>query len=869
MPPLSEKELEESLAAAGNTLLQPPTSPDELLSVLDRTEELLSKVEQSPAKSMQTALSPLMKALVTEKLLRHSSADVKASVASCVSEITRITAPEAPYDDDKMKDIFQLIVSSFENLPDTSSRSHDKRVTVLEIVAKVRSCVIMLDLECDQMIIEMFQHFLEAVRDYHSEVILTSMETIMSLVLEESEDISSDLLSPILAALKKNNEAVLPVAKKLAEKVIQNTADKIRPYITQAVKALNASLDDFSEVVSSLGRANSGVDGNKNDCNVKVQPVAVDGIVETSSKDEGVAMVRSPESSVKDDNNEIGTAETMIDAISMKKDDSTHENDEKAMSDTVSDDHLAQTSVQSEAKLENAEAHQLPCTDEIPGKDVFISATDVEPVDVAKPLDVEKEIELSQSEAPVNEIVDVPSQTQSVGSPNEDQSKEDSLPNENQLEEDSLPNENPSKEDSLPNENQSKEDSLERKENLAGGDGVSDDAVTNKASEEEHVPVAKKRRRSGKKQANKKAPMGRTLTDKGASNKDDGSTSNTVAKSLDQAEKEGIASDKMENVSSLKDDGKKTGRVKPSLEKDILKSSREDRRKDTPTSSKSARDQGIHEETTRVNTKRKRTPGTEKASETIEYGQNLVGSQIKVWWPKDQMFYEGVISSFDSAKKKHQVNYTDGDEELLNLRKQRWEFIKNDMFSDGDQDGENSKHEASSDVKTKKKGNANSESLRKRRKVTGSPKSTTKATATKSAGKSKNDNQAETEATRRSNSKPGRRLSVDDTLKGKNQGASAKTPSGSKDEADEKTPSQLKQVNSQNSSVKSKRKTPQSGKTPGARMGKASASKVKEAAAAASADEMKEKTPDVEKGKSTDNSKSRDSETKTGKKRRK
>ena len=52
---------------------------------------------------MQAALSPSLKALVTEPLLRHSDVDVKVAVASCISEITRITAPEAPYDDEQMK----------------------------------------------------------------------------------------------------------------------------------------------------------------------------------------------------------------------------------------------------------------------------------------------------------------------------------------------------------------------------------------------------------------------------------------------------------------------------------------------------------------------------------------------------------------------------------------------------------------------------------------------------------------------------------------------------------------------------------------------------------------------------------------------
>ncbi|XP_068503977.1 uncharacterized protein [Phaseolus vulgaris] len=88
---------------------------DEESSSESQVESCISRVEQSPTDSMQNALSPSLKALIADQLLRHSDKDVKVVVASCFSEITRITAPEAPYDDDQMKEVFQLIVSSFEN----------------------------------------------------------------------------------------------------------------------------------------------------------------------------------------------------------------------------------------------------------------------------------------------------------------------------------------------------------------------------------------------------------------------------------------------------------------------------------------------------------------------------------------------------------------------------------------------------------------------------------------------------------------------------------------------------------------------------------------------------------------------------------
>ncbi|KAL5854239.1 hypothetical protein ACOSQ4_004041 [Xanthoceras sorbifolium] len=231
-----DKELEQQLKEAGVKLAEPPSSGDELLRLLDQVERCLSRVEQSPSKSMQTAFCPSLKALVADKLFRHSDVDVKVAVAACIGEITRITAPDAPYDDDLMKEVFQLIVSSFENLSDNSSRSFAKRTSILQIIAKVRLCVVMLDLECEALLIEMFQHFLKAIRDDHPWYVFSCMETIMTLVLEESVDISQELLSPILACVKKDNEEVLPIARKLGEKVLESSAAKLKPYLLQAVK---------------------------------------------------------------------------------------------------------------------------------------------------------------------------------------------------------------------------------------------------------------------------------------------------------------------------------------------------------------------------------------------------------------------------------------------------------------------------------------------------------------------------------------------------------------------------------------------------------------------------------------------------------
>ncbi|KAI7984594.1 hypothetical protein LOK49_LG15G02153 [Camellia lanceoleosa] len=48
-------------------------------------------------------------------------------------------------------------------------------------------------------------------------------------------------------------------------------------------------------------------------------------------------------------------------------------------------------------------------------------------------------------------------------------------------------------------------------------------------------------------------------------------------------------------------------------------------------------------------------------------------------------FYEGVIDGFHPGKKKHKVSYTDGDEEILNLRNERWELVSGNSKLDREQ----------------------------------------------------------------------------------------------------------------------------------------------------------------------------------------
>ncbi|MBA0767284.1 hypothetical protein Gotri_016188, partial [Gossypium trilobum] len=135
-------------------------------------------------------------------------------------------------------DIFHLIVGTFNGLSDTNGPSFGRRVVILETLAKYRSCVVMLDLECDDLVNEMFSTFFAVVRDDHPESVLASMLTIMVVVLEESEDVRDDLLLIILSALGRKRSDVTPAARRLAMNVIEQCSGKLGAGIKQFLISL-------------------------------------------------------------------------------------------------------------------------------------------------------------------------------------------------------------------------------------------------------------------------------------------------------------------------------------------------------------------------------------------------------------------------------------------------------------------------------------------------------------------------------------------------------------------------------------------------------------------------------------------------------
>lgn len=250
--------VEERIAELGKRLAQTQLKKDTLLKLLKQAASSLSEVNQSP--TLRSVLGPINDVLVQAAFLRHKDKDVRLLVSACFSEMMRILAPDPPYSDDVLKDIFKLFVSTFEELDETEGPYFARRVSILETIAKMRCCVIMLDIDCEDLVLEMFQVFFAVVREDHPPSVLQNMAAIMELILEERGDISQALLDVILHNLLKDSRNVSPAARRLAISVVQHCAEKLEPFIQRFLtsvmfegKTTRSDLqEDYHEIIFEI-----------------------------------------------------------------------------------------------------------------------------------------------------------------------------------------------------------------------------------------------------------------------------------------------------------------------------------------------------------------------------------------------------------------------------------------------------------------------------------------------------------------------------------------------------------------------------------------------------------------------------------------
>eukprot|EP00941_MAST-03F_sp_MAST-3F-sp1_P002543 g2543.t1 len=212
----SQRPKKQSLEALANTL-RSAKSRDQLIKALRSAEAALIALSQECEKT--NGLDSVASCFVIPRILKHRDGDVCILTASCLVEIFRIYAPDAPYSNDEIIGAFSLIVQQFGAFQsEMHGPKYDRLLRILNSLATVRSCVMLAEIacgdesddeeECDDddvaapnsgPMIEMFNVLILCLQKNHA---LKLEQLICNVILSCLEFIDTDQLEPrVLDAL--------------------------------------------------------------------------------------------------------------------------------------------------------------------------------------------------------------------------------------------------------------------------------------------------------------------------------------------------------------------------------------------------------------------------------------------------------------------------------------------------------------------------------------------------------------------------------------------------------------------------------------------------------------------------------------------
>ncbi|KAF5826296.1 hypothetical protein DUNSADRAFT_3711 [Dunaliella salina] len=225
------------LASISKKLQHPPKSKDALLKTL---KQLSSTLEAGPQET--SALGgqgePIANSLLDSAILGHADKDVKLSAACCIVQLLRIYAPETPYGDEQLRDIFKLLCWVFQRLAQPSAPTFEICQSILQQTEQVKLYMLLLDLNDLKLTTQLFESLLGAARTDNLEAIeLSVLEMLAGLVEElEADTLSQELLEVLLKALL--GIGYDPAANKLVQRLLQRCEEQLHTSLQRFSTAL-------------------------------------------------------------------------------------------------------------------------------------------------------------------------------------------------------------------------------------------------------------------------------------------------------------------------------------------------------------------------------------------------------------------------------------------------------------------------------------------------------------------------------------------------------------------------------------------------------------------------------------------------------
>jgi sister-chromatid-cohesion protein PDS5 len=199
------------------------------------------------------------KELVNPQLLAHKDSGVKAYAMLCIVEVFELTAPDAPYKDSQLKDIFTLFISTIvpalANPNDPYNQQHQE---VLGSLARVKSIILISDINAaESLMIQLFANCFDVISgnmrgssgEQLSKNVEFNMTGILTAVLDECPVLPQGVIDIVLAQFLRADPSALMVGTKKTDAQTNPALREVSPAYNMARGVCNSAPDKMARHV--------------------------------------------------------------------------------------------------------------------------------------------------------------------------------------------------------------------------------------------------------------------------------------------------------------------------------------------------------------------------------------------------------------------------------------------------------------------------------------------------------------------------------------------------------------------------------------------------------------------------------------------
>ncbi|KAJ7599219.1 armadillo-type protein [Mycena floridula] len=207
-------------------------STDNLLKKLKTLHSQLADLDQDHTDVQ--SLSAVRAELISTSILLHKDRGVKAYAACCIADILKLYAPDAPYTQPELRDIFQFFFKQLENgLKGSDSSYYSQYFYLLESLSTVKSVVLVCDLpNADEVLRDIFRDFFKLIHRDLPRKMETFMGDILAALIDEAQSLPSQVLNILMAQFMDKNAGPEHAPYRLTVQVCQEAAAKLQRHVS-------------------------------------------------------------------------------------------------------------------------------------------------------------------------------------------------------------------------------------------------------------------------------------------------------------------------------------------------------------------------------------------------------------------------------------------------------------------------------------------------------------------------------------------------------------------------------------------------------------------------------------------------------------